>query len=90
MKTVRQFINAVLEAGNWDIRDAFDDIIARDREHDDEKAELRAYATRLEAALTRAHACPTVRDDGECDGCYVSEALATWPTGTTERSDLHG
>jgi hypothetical protein len=43
---------------------------------------MRAYATRLEAALVRAHACPTVRDDGECDGCYVSEVLATCPAET--------
>lgn len=79
MKTVRQFINGVLEAGNWDIRDAFDDIIARDAEHESEKTEMRAYATRLEAALEKAHACATVRDDGECEGCFVSEALATRP-----------
>ncbi len=40
---------------------------------------VREYAARLETALVRAHACPTVRDDGECDGCYVSEVLASWP-----------
>lgn len=26
-------------------------------------------------ALKRAHACATLRDDGTCDGCFVSEAL---------------
>lgn len=25
--------------------------------------------------LRRAHACPTVKNDGTCDGCFVSEAL---------------
>ena len=49
MKTVREFINAVLEAGNWDIRDAFDDIIARDAEHEEEKAALRATLTETTA-----------------------------------------
>ncbi len=27
-------------------------------------------------ALKKSHACATVRDDGSCDGCYVSEALS--------------
>lgn len=29
----------------------------------------------LKEALYRAHACATRRDDGTCDGCFVSEAL---------------
>lgn len=29
----------------------------------------------LVEALKRSHACATVRDDGTCDGCFVSEAL---------------
>lgn len=43
-------------------------------------AAVRAYAARLEAALERSHACATVREDGECDGCFISEALATCPS----------
>lgn len=31
----------------------------------------------LEAALRRAHDCATLRDDGMCDGCYVSDLLAS-------------
>jgi hypothetical protein len=53
MKTVRQFINGVLEAGNWDIRDAFDAILARDAEHEAEKAALREIGER----------CKTVADE---------------------------
>lgn len=26
-------------------------------------------------ALKKSHACATVRDDGSCDGCFVSEAI---------------
>ena len=26
-------------------------------------------------ALKRSHACATVKDDGSCEGCFVSEAL---------------
>lgn len=29
----------------------------------------------LERALRQAHACATMRDDGTCDGCFVSDAL---------------
>lgn len=29
----------------------------------------------LRGALARAHACATLRADGTCDGCFVSEAL---------------
>lgn len=29
----------------------------------------------LAEALRAVHACPTVRDDGSCDGCAMSEAL---------------
>lgn len=29
----------------------------------------------LTQALRRAHACATLRADGTCDGCYVSDAL---------------
>ncbi len=29
----------------------------------------------LAEALTRAHSCATLRSDGTCDGCFVSEAL---------------
>lgn len=29
----------------------------------------------LMEALKKSHACATVRDDGLCDGCYVSEAI---------------
>lgn len=36
---------------------------------------LIAYATQLREALQRAHACGTLREDGTCDGCFVSEAL---------------
>lgn len=25
--------------------------------------------------LTKAHQCATLRDDGTCDGCFISEAL---------------
>lgn len=48
-----------------------------------ELVEMRSYATRLECVIAQAHAneCPTVREDGECDGCYMSEALDTCPTG---------
>lgn len=35
----------------------------------------------LETALRLAHACATLRPDGTCDGCFVSEALSE------ERSD---
>lgn len=37
--------------------------------------ELNAERDMLRAALKRAHACATLRDDGTCDGCFVSEAL---------------
>lgn len=30
----------------------------------------------LTGALAKAHLCPTIRNDGTCDGCFVSEALA--------------
>lgn len=48
---------------------------------------LAAVATRdttiraLGEALTLAHACGTLRDDGSCDGCPVSDALARVPRG---------
>lgn len=29
----------------------------------------------LVEALKRSHACATVKDDGSCEGCFVSEAL---------------
>ena len=29
----------------------------------------------LVMALKRSHACATVKDDGSCEGCFVSEAL---------------
>ena len=46
-------------------------------EHELFKQRQQAEAARgLVAALERAHACPTVRNDGTCDGCHVSEALA--------------
>ena len=64
-------MSVMLEAADADLADARADNV-----------EMRAYATRLEAALVRAHACPTVRDDGTCDGCYISEVLATCPEPT--------
>jgi hypothetical protein len=48
-----------------------------------ELAKERQRATRSEAqlaqaraALVKAHACATLRDDGTCDGCFVSAALS--------------
>lgn len=33
-------------------------------------------------ALDKAHACPTLRNDGTCDGCHVQDALTLLtPTG---------
>ena len=36
---------------------------------------LRARVVSLRDALVRSHACATLRDDGTCTGCFVSEAL---------------
>jgi len=41
-------------------------------------AERQARAA-LEQALVKAHSCATLRDDGTCDGCFVSEALLLFP-----------
>lgn len=40
----------------------------------DERAKLVAIAE----AAEYMHACPTVREDGTCDGCPITETLATW------------
>lgn len=37
---------------------------------------LIAAAPEMYEALLRAHSCATLRDDGTCDGCFVSEVLA--------------
>jgi hypothetical protein len=39
--------------------------------------DLEARNAVLTNALARAHACATLREDGTCDGCFVSAALAT-------------
>jgi hypothetical protein len=39
-----------------------------------ESAEARLAV--CEKALRKAHGCATIREDGTCDGCFVSEALA--------------
>ena len=47
-------------------------------EYDRLKAALAAHQAvvrELAKALKRSHACATLRDDGICDGCFVSEAL---------------
>lgn len=36
-------------------------------------------------ALKKAHACATLRDDGTCDGCFLSEALEKY---AATRADL--
>ena len=38
--------------------------------------ELSEQNTMLRSTLMGAHACATLRDDGTCDGCFVSDALA--------------
>jgi len=38
--------------------------------------DLRGQVNMLREALVRAHCCATIRKDGNCDGCFVSEALA--------------
>jgi len=39
--------------------------------------ELTEQIAALRQALKRAHNCATLKDDGTCLGCFVSEALAT-------------
>jgi hypothetical protein len=36
----------------------------------------------LAEVLRRAHACATLREDGTCEGCFVSEALRSAPETT--------
>lgn len=43
---------------------------------DYEDGALIAAAPLLYAALQRAHNCATMRADGACNGCFVSEGLA--------------
>lgn len=38
---------------------------------------LQAQAAVMRAALVQAHLCPTLKADGTCGGCSVSEALAS-------------
>jgi hypothetical protein len=37
---------------------------------------MKAEIAELRVALHRVHNCATLRDDGTCDGCFVSAALA--------------
>lgn len=50
-----------------------------------------AERDKIQKALRRAHSCATLRDDGTCDGCFVSEALApviaNLPCGCHPRGD---
>lgn len=57
-------------------------IEARDAEHAAERDRLLEAVRVARTALDKAHACPTVRNDGTCDGCHVQDALTLLtPTG---------
>src|SRR5262245_10110989 len=45
------------------------------------KEKMERETAALRAALVKAHACATLRDDGTCDGCFVSEVLLAAPEG---------
>ena len=53
---------------------------AAERRYIDRVLALERRAEGLEGALRRAHACATLREDGTCEGCFVSEALQAAPT----------
>jgi hypothetical protein len=52
----------------------------------DELTAARCEVNALRGALTKAHACATLRPDGTCDGCFVSDALSVAPA-SDERSE---
>jgi len=59
-----------------EIRAAYDDCSQTRHDLGLKLAMLEAAARAAREALARSHACATLRDDGTCDGCFVSEALA--------------
>lgn len=50
-----------------------------ERSYIDKVMALERRAEGLEGVLRRAHACATLREDGTCEGCFVSEALGPTP-----------
>lgn len=52
-----------------------EDVMARFKASGGMVVQLVTRVRTLSEALRRAHACATLRDDGTCGGCFVSEAL---------------